>query len=162
MGFMGIINRKVDPNRNMQRQHPFDVWRALVALQMRDMMIDEKENLFYPPEMIAKVLYVNFDDLRPHDQHRVIERKLIWALKCLCYSVHAEEDKTRRMIPDRYGGPPEVTYEHKNVFRARHIFNIPGWRRSTMLEATKESIDRQWGLYLGRAGAVDAFIHRWR
>jgi hypothetical protein len=155
---MGVINRKIDPNRKMLRQHPYDVWRVLYALRLRELALGE-DHTFYSPEDIARVLYTNFDDLRPQDRERVLSLKLDCPLRCLKNSCFAEEEKIKRDIRDRFGSLIDIAYDGQNRYRARsNVFNIAGWRRSSMLESTRSSLDDTWGIYIGRRGAVDRYL----
>jgi len=148
---MGIINRKVDPDRRLQRQHPYDVWRALFAMRLRDRMLGQEE-AFYSPEQIAAVLYVNFDDLRPTDRTRVIYFKLHLPLAYLRRSLYAEidqESRYSRMRSMDLGYPLGIP--NSETFRARDsVFKIKGFPLSTMLDFTRSSMDKEWGYYIGR------------
>ena len=155
---MGVINRVVDPNRRMMRQHPFDVWRVLVALQFRNRMINEDDR-FYNSYQVAQVLYSNFDDLSLADQNRVVRLKLDCAFYCLKNSPFAEEEKERKEIRDRFGFR-DISFEGKGNLRARHVFNFAGYNRENRLRATRDSLDRDWGMYIVRRGAVDRYLRK--
>jgi hypothetical protein len=148
---MRPIGRKIDPNRRMNRQHPFDVWRALVALQLRDRFIGV-EDYFYEPTDIARVLYTNFDDLLPRDRQRVIVFKMSCPIRCLRYTCFVEEFKTFCRKFDRWGNDLGSGWEDHNRFRARHVFNIKGISRQQMFDYTYDALDKDWGKYIGRRG----------
>lgn len=154
---MGVINRKIDPNRRMQRQHPYDVWRALNAMRMRDMALNQ-DLAFYTPEDIARVLYINFDDLMPMDRTRVLTFKLSCSIRCLAGTCFAEEKTNYKHIEDRWGYR-EVIAQGEGTYRARdNVFNIAGWTRQMMLDSTRSGIDRDWARYIGRRGAFVDYL----
>ena len=127
---MRPIARKIDPYRRMNRQHPFDVWRALFALRLRDGLIGI-DGQFYTPNEIAEVLYSNFSHLSPRDQNRVLAVKLKFPLNCLSFNGFIEEDKTflPKTYMNNYNSWEDIrrpVWQHNNKFRARNIFRLRG------------------------------------
>jgi hypothetical protein len=158
---MGVINRKVDPSRRMMRQHPYDVWRAFYALRMRDRLIccGDYDGEWYSVEDVARVLYINFDDLRESDQKRVIQQKLESSLCCLKSSVFIEEYKVARHVKDRDGFTVDCVMDGQGVYRARlNVFNLHGWSREMKLDSVRDDLDRKWGIILGRHGAIERYM----
>lgn len=162
---MGPIGRKIDVNRRMQRQHPFDVWRAFYALRMRDRLSwhwdhdGDPDGKWYSTIDIARVLYTNFDDLREGDQRHVVQQKLDSSIRCLNSSVFIEEHQIPRRIKDRYGVTIDCIMEGQGVYRARpNVFNINGWPRDLKLDSVRDDLDRKWGIILGRQGAIQRYM----
>lgn len=149
---MGVINRKIDPNRRLQRQHPYDVYRALLALRLRDQALGQEE-AFYTPEDIARVLYINYDDLLSRDRERVLYFKLDCALRCLKNTCFVEEHTVSSRVNDYLGHLTDIVRIGQNTYRASsNVFNISGWTRQQTLDATRDGLDRDWGIYIGRRG----------
>lgn len=137
----------------MQRQHPYEVYRALLALRLRDQAICG-ELVYYTPREIAQVLYTNFDDLLPMDQNRVMQFKLDCPLRCLKYSTFVEEHTLPRRVNDYFGNLTDIVRDGQGSYRAReNVFNLSGWTRKQMLDATEDALDRDWAMYINRRGA---------
>lgn len=149
---MRPIGRKIDPNRRMQRQHPFDVYRVLLALRLRD-QLTSGELAYYTSREIAQVLYTNFDNLLTMDQNRVMQFKLDCPLRCLKNSTFVEEHTLPRLVKDYFGNLTGMVRDGQGSYRAReNIFNIRGWKRQQILDATEDSLDRDWSRYINRCG----------